>query len=108
QQTLARARALDPTDSAARFEEALQGGTDEGLWDHLAADAERVLEIADLYMHWGLYQDAKALLARSYPGLEQNAMEPGAVAPGVDPLVAYYLGYCHERLKQDGADYFRG
>jgi tetratricopeptide (TPR) repeat protein len=103
-----RALALDPANSAARYEESLLGGDAGDLWDHLGADAERVLEIADLYMHWGLYRDAESLLVRSYPSMPESNMEPGAVPPGSDPLVAYYAGYCRERQKLDGSDYFRG
>ena len=43
---LARWRALDPTSSALRFEGALLGAADDALWGHLAADPERVLELA--------------------------------------------------------------
>jgi tetratricopeptide (TPR) repeat protein len=103
-----RALALDPTDSAARYEESLLGADAGDLWDHLGADAERVLEIADLYMHWGLYRDAESVLTRSYPSIPESGLEPGAVPPGSDPLVAYYAGYCRELQKQDGGDYFRG
>jgi hypothetical protein len=105
---VARALALDPTDSAARYEESLLGADAGDLWDHLGADGERVLEIAELYLHWGLYSDAEKVLLRSYPSIAESAMEPGAVAPGTDPLVAYYVAYCRERQKQDGADYYRG
>jgi Flp pilus assembly protein TadD/histidinol phosphatase-like PHP family hydrolase len=105
---VARARALDPTNSAARVEEALAGMDAGDLWDHLAADSSRVLAIADLYLHWGLYRDAEALLTRSYPSVPPEALEPGAVPPANDPLVAYYAGYCRERQKQEGTDYFRG
>src|SRR5262249_27827606 len=90
-QIVARARALDPTDSTARYEDALLGGDAGDLWEHLGADAERVLQIANLYLHWGLYRDAEAVLLRSYPSIPETAMEPGAVMPGSEPLVSYYL-----------------
>ena len=104
----ARARVLDPTDSGARYEETLSGADAGGLWEHLGADAERVLDIANLYLHWGLYRDAEAVLLRSYPSIPESGMEPGAVAPGSSAMASYYLGYLRERQKQDGADYFRG
>jgi len=105
---LARALAQDPADSAARFEQSLQGADATDLWDHLGHDAERVLEIADLYMHWGLYRDAELVLQRSYPSFPETELEPGAVPPGSSPLISYYLGYCEELQKHDPADYFRG
>jgi hypothetical protein len=105
---LRRARALDPTDSAARFEEALEGGEAEGLWEHLAANGERVLDIADLYMHWGLYNDAEGLLDRSYPSVAESELEPGAVPPGNHPLIAYYLAYCRQKQNEDAEDYRHG
>jgi tetratricopeptide (TPR) repeat protein len=105
---VARALAADPADSTARYEEALLGADPGDLWEHLGADAERVLEVADFYLHWGLLDDAESLLLRSFPEPAQDAIEPGAVVPGNNPLIAYYLGYIRERQKQDGADYFRG
>jgi tetratricopeptide (TPR) repeat protein len=108
QQIVARARVLDATDSVARYEEALLGGDAGDLWEHLGTDAGRVLEIANLYLHWGLYRDAEGVLQRSYPSVPESSMEPGAVAPGSDPMASYYLGYLRERQKQDGSDYFRG
>jgi Flp pilus assembly protein TadD len=105
---VARALAGDPTDSAARYEESLLEADPGDLWEHLGADAEPVLDIADFYLHWGLNNDAEALLQRSYPEPQEGAIEPGAVTPGNDPLIAYYLGYIRDRAKQDAADYFRG
>jgi hypothetical protein len=98
---IARALAQDPTDSAARFEQSLQGADAGDLWEHLGHDAERVIEIADLYMHWGLYRDAEPVLQRSYPSFPASELEPGVVPPGSSPLIAYYLGYCEERQKGD-------
>lgn len=104
---LARVRQLDPTDFVARYEQVRQGVADDTLWEHLAADPERVLEIADLYMHWGLYADAMAALEYKYPLVPSNRTEPGAVPPQDYPLVAYYRGYCRERLGQDAGEDFR-
>ncbi|HJZ95033.1 MAG TPA: DUF5107 domain-containing protein, partial [Candidatus Solibacter sp.] len=105
---IARALAQDPTDSAARFEQSSQGADAGDLWDHLGHDAERALDIADFYMHWGLYRDAESVLQRSYPSFPKSELEPGAVPPGSSSLIAYYLGYCEELQKHDSADYFRG
>jgi Flp pilus assembly protein TadD len=104
---LASAAQRDPTDFVTRYESLRQGGTDEALWEHLAADPERVLEIADLYMHWGLYGDALAALEYKYPAVPANRTEPGAVLPQDYALVAYYRGYCRERLGKDAAEDYR-
>lgn len=103
---LARASALDPTDFVVRYERLRQGAADGELWEHLAADPERVLEIADGYMHWGLYSDALPALEYQYPVAPSIRSEPGAVPPQQYPLVAYYRGFCRERLGHSaGADY---
>ena len=104
---LARAAALDATDSLVRFEAVRQGGSDLELWEHLAADAQRVLEVADVYMHWGRYRDALEALMYRYPPVSALRKEPGAVMPEDDALVAYYRGYCHEKLSQFSAEDFR-
>jgi hypothetical protein len=104
---LASAAQRDPTYFVARYESLRQGGTDEALWEHLAADPERVLEIADLYMHWGLFGDALAALEYKYAPVPANRTEPGAVLPQDYALVAYYRGYCRERLGKDGDEDYR-
>jgi tetratricopeptide (TPR) repeat protein len=98
-------RALDPTSSFLRHEATSLGAADDALWPHLASDPERVLELAVDYMGIGLWEDAHALLARRYPA-QGVVSEPGAVLPQDYPLVAYYRGYCAERLgRTGGADY---
>jgi hypothetical protein len=98
---LARWRAADPPSSFLRHEAVLLGASDPSLWTHLAADPERVLELAVDYMAIGLWDDAHALLARRYPGAGVVA-EPGMVLPQDYPLVAYYRGYCAEKMGRSG------
>ncbi|HEV2198351.1 MAG TPA: DUF5107 domain-containing protein [Bryobacteraceae bacterium] len=99
-------RGVDPANSFLRFEQTRLGTDDAELWMHLAADAERVIDIADQYMSLGLYEDALAALDRKYPGAAEipgTQKEPGAVTPADSPLISYYRAYCHKRLGQDGA-----
>lgn len=99
---------IDPTSSLLRHELTLLGGSDEALWLHLAADANRVLDLVDRYLAIGDHAAALGLLERSYPVLTEPLREPGAVAPDESPLVAYYRGYVRERLGGSGtADYER-
>jgi len=82
------------------------GSRDPSLLRYLAADPQRVIEIAAEYMRLGLYKPAVDMLARDYPAVAPDQTEPGSVAPQQDPLVAYYRGYCRERLGESGvADY---
>jgi len=96
--------ALDPTDSFLRNEGVKLGGKDDALWSHLAADPERVLNLVVEYMDLGFYQEALELLERRYPAIDPLEAEPGAVPPQDYPLVAYYRGYCRERLGGSGAE----
>ena len=103
QETDARERArdceaLDPTSTLLRHERVLLGDAEAALWEHLGADAERVLDLVEHYLSMGAYQDALALLDREYPAVAYPAREPGAVAPGDSPLIAYYRGFVRERL----------
>jgi tetratricopeptide (TPR) repeat protein len=91
----------DPASSLLRNEGILLGARDPSLWPHLASDPERVLGVAVDYMAIGLWDDARDLLARAYPSAG-TASEPGAVLPQDYPLVAYYRGYCEERLGRSG------
>ena len=102
---LAHWRSVDPPSSFLRHEAVLLGAADEALWAHLAADPERVLELAVDYMALGLWDDAHALLARRYPSAGVVA-EPGTVLPQDYPLVAYYRGYCAEKAGRSGAEDF--
>jgi tetratricopeptide (TPR) repeat protein len=72
----------------------------------LANDATRVLNLASQYMRLGLYAQAVALLDRDYPSPAPDQSEPGSVAPQKHPMVAYFRGYCREKLGQSPeADY---
>ena len=92
----------DPASSLLRHEAVLLGGADPSLWAHLASDPERVLGVAVDYMAIGLWDDARAILSRRYDAAG-TASEPGAVLPQDYPLVAYYRGYCEERLGRSGS-----
>jgi tetratricopeptide (TPR) repeat protein len=70
---------------------------------HLGDDAERVLNIAAEYMRLGLYSPALEVLSRDYPPAIPDESEPGALPPRQHPMVAYFRGYCREKLGQSGA-----
>uniref|UniRef100_Q01PP1 DUF5107 domain-containing protein n=1 Tax=Solibacter usitatus (strain Ellin6076) TaxID=234267 RepID=Q01PP1_SOLUE len=106
-ESVTRAAELDATDPGMRFELVRQGGSDPKLWEHLAADPERVLEIAALYMDWGRYRDALELLTYGYVPVAAMRREAGAGMPQDHPLVAYYRGYCHAKLNEYFAEDFR-
>ncbi len=106
-QRLEAARAIDPVDSLLRLEAIQLGAKDDALWLHLAADPERVLEIAGAYFDFGMYRDAMTVLDHTYPAISANQTEPGAVLPQDYPLVAYYRGYCRQKLGQSGAADFK-
>ncbi|HKW61431.1 MAG TPA: DUF5107 domain-containing protein [Candidatus Acidoferrum sp.] len=65
---------------------------------HLAGDPYRVLNVAYEYARLGLYQKALEVLSRDYPAVKADQAEPGSVAPQNHPLVAYFRGYCREKL----------
>lgn len=72
----------------------------------LGNDATRVLNLATQYLRLGLYQRALTMLSRTYPSSPSDQMELGALPPGNHPMVAYFRGYCRERLGHSGsADY---
>jgi hypothetical protein len=91
----------DPSNSLLRYESTLAGATDDDLWQHLAADSERVLSIADEYFSLGMFADALPVLDHPYPALQTEELEPGAVPAARNPLIAYYRAYCRTRLGQD-------
>ena len=97
-------REVDPTNSFSRYEATRLGEKDATLWEHLAANPSRILEIAALYMHFGLYAEAAELLAVKYPSDSPGVVsEPGMPRPADDPMIAYYRGYCREMAKRDGS-----
>ena len=73
---------------------------------HLANDTDRVLNVASAYMRLGMYAQALDVLSRNYPAAVANESEPGQLPPNRHPLVAYYRGYCREKLGQSGAGDF--
>jgi len=101
-ENLNRLRISDPANTFLRYEATLLGNGDAALWQHLAADPERILNIAVLYMHFGFYADAVELLSHSYPNGPGVVSEPGTPRPEAYPLIAYYRAYCRDLLRQDG------
>jgi tetratricopeptide (TPR) repeat protein len=102
EEALARARywkSVDPTDSTLRYELTLLGESDPDLWTHLAADANRVLDVAEHYLKVGAPGDALALLEREYPAVPSPMREPGSVAPRDSPLAAYYRGVARAAIR---------
>jgi tetratricopeptide (TPR) repeat protein len=73
---------------------------------HLAADPERILEIAADYLRFGLNEDALAVLSRKYPSGIEIVGEPGMLHPNSYPLIAYYRGFCRYALGEDGSPDF--
>jgi tetratricopeptide (TPR) repeat protein len=92
-----------PTDSFLRYDAVRLGQSDSALWQHLAADPERILEIASQYMRFGLYGEAVDLLAHDFPASVPGTSDPGTPSPAQYPPIAYYRGYCRYALGQDGA-----
>jgi tetratricopeptide (TPR) repeat protein len=92
----------DPANSFLRYEATHFGHQDAALWEHLAADPERILTIAVQYMHFGFYSDALEILSRKYPAGAGVVSEPGMPRPEKYALIAYYRGYCREMLRQNG------
>jgi tetratricopeptide (TPR) repeat protein len=73
----------------------------------LANDAIRVLNLAAEYMRLGQYQRALTVLSRDYPSPQLDQTELGALSPGNHPMIAYFRGYCRERLGQSGASDYK-
>ena len=99
-QSLAREGTKSATSVFLEFEQAKRPYEDARLMRSLAADPERVLNIASEYIRLGLYRRALDVLSKKYPGVSQDETEPGAVLPQDHPLVAYYRAYCREKLKE--------
>ncbi len=74
---------------------------------HLANDANRVLNIAAEYMRLGMYSQALDVLSRTYPASVADESEPGQLHPNKHPLVAYYRGYCREKMGQSGSEDYK-
>ena len=95
-------RQQDPTSSFLAYEAMRTGESDPALLAHLAADPERIVEIASDYMRLGLYEDALDVLGRQYPVGPGVVSEPGTAHPDSYPLIAYYRGFCRFALGRDG------
>jgi tetratricopeptide (TPR) repeat protein len=76
-------------DLMGRFERVRQGTADAALWDLLGANPERVLEMADLYIQWGLLRDALVLVTHRY-------VRPSPAMGNA--LMLYYRSYCRDLL----------
>jgi tetratricopeptide (TPR) repeat protein len=86
---LARMGSPSAGDLVARYERVRQGTTDPALWDLLAANPERLLEMADMYIQWGLLRDALMLVTHKYP----------RPVPALNnALMLYYRSYCRDQL----------
>ena len=96
-----------PTSSFLRNELRTPGSAEAELDHHLAADSSRILNLAIEYIRLGMYDDALELLSRNYPKTASDESEPGAVPPGNDPLLAYFRGYCRQKLGQPGEPDFK-
>lgn len=94
--------AEDPDNSFLRYEGARLGSDDAALWTHLAADPERILDVATEYIRFGLYADALEILSRTWPNGGDVVTEPGMPRPEAYPLIAYYRGWVRFALGQDG------
>jgi tetratricopeptide (TPR) repeat protein len=71
---------------------------------HLAADPYRVLRLASEYANLGLYRKAVEVLSRNYPAVDADQSEPGMTLPQKNPLIAYFRGYCRERMGESAAE----
>ncbi|HZR66727.1 MAG TPA: DUF5107 domain-containing protein [Terriglobales bacterium] len=75
----------------------------------LANDDSRIIHLAVEYMRLGMYDSALTVLSRKYPAPLKGQSEPGAPSANSDPMVAYYRGYCRQKLGQSPtADYAEG
>lgn len=73
---------------------------------HLAADVSRILNTAAEYMRLGLYGKALIFLSRDYPPVPADQREPAEIRPQNHPLIAYYRGYCRQKLGRSPANDF--
>ncbi len=102
QTLLASLQGEDPTNNLLRVEATRLGHVDAALWPHLAADPERIIEVAVDYLRAGLYADALDVLGRAYPSGTGVVSEVGTPRPETYPLIAYYRGYAKQALGQNG------
>jgi tetratricopeptide (TPR) repeat protein len=101
--------AHNPTSSFLRNEiskldsTATSGLSAPSLNRHLATDSSRILNLVIEYNLLGLYANSLDLLTRRYPTVAPDESEPGAIHPANDPLLAYYRGFCRQKLGQSAA-----
>lgn len=72
--------------------------------EHLAAEPERVLNVASEYMRLGQYESALNVISRNYPHVDADEVEPGSVSPAQNPIVGYYKAFCLQKLGRPFAD----
>lgn len=100
----ANALLLHPTSLMLRNELAkLPPHPAPALERHLSADTARILGLVLEYNRLGLYADSLELLSRTFPVVAPEETEPNAPTPSNDPMLAYYRGYCREKLGQPAA-----
>jgi len=75
--------------------------------NQLSNDYNRVLNIASQYIRLGMYGQALNVLSRRYPPVIADQSEPGSVSPQDNPLVAYFRGFCREKLGQSGTEDYK-
>lgn len=92
----------DPTSNLLRVEATKLGRGDAALWLHLAADPERIIEVAVDYLGAGLNADALDILGRDYPTGPGVVSEVGMPRPESYPLISYYRGFAKQALGQNG------
>lgn len=100
-------RNIDPTDSLLRYEGYRLNLDDGTFWSHLAADAERVLNVAEHLMRLGQFADALEVLEWQYEPVSALQLEPGIPAPAKHPLIWYYRGYVKQKTGSSGGTEFR-
>jgi tetratricopeptide (TPR) repeat protein len=102
-------RDADPTSSPLRYEHIRLAGAaaDDGLWTHLAADPNRILDLVDQYAALGAWADARDLLERVYPPVGEPLREPGVVSPSEHVLLAYYRAFAREQSGLTAVDDYR-
>ena len=101
--------AIDPTDILFRYERFRLGQDDGGLWAHLAADPERILNLAEHLMGLSQFAEALDVLNSGNEEPDTTEVEPGIPRAAAHPLVWYYRGHCKQKTGQSGAaDYAAG
>ncbi len=97
----------DPADNTLRAEATFLGAEGAALWNHLGADPDRLLNVAEQYRELGAWDDALKILDRQFAAVPATETEPGTLLPQDNPLVVYYRGYCRLKLGQDPKADFR-